>query len=170
MLEAGIPFSVVGDIMGWSPSTAIRMTKRYGHIGHTARRQAVEMLGSATAFDAEGAQKWAQWQGPALEQAPQALEKNGSSGRTRTYNPPVNSGNFGANAYNVSRLDTTKTATIALCDLLISAGFGCSSRTESGQTQAVVHSVEAVFANPHIRSATHVIQDKIIPRNPICLN
>ena len=45
-----------------SPSTAIRMTKRYGHIGHTARRQAVEMLGSATAFDAEGAQKWAQWQ------------------------------------------------------------------------------------------------------------
>jgi len=91
MLEAGIPFSVVGDIMGWSPSRASRMTKRYGHIGHTARRQAVEMLGSATAFDAEGAQKWAQWQGPALEQTPQVLEKNGSSGRTRTYNPPVNS-------------------------------------------------------------------------------
>lgn len=61
MLEAGVPFSVVSDIMGWSASTAVRMAKRYGHIGHSARRDAVDKLSSATLFDAEGAQKWAQW-------------------------------------------------------------------------------------------------------------
>jgi integrase len=61
MLEAGVPFSVVSDIMGWSASTAVRMAKRYGHIGHVARRDAVDKLSNATSFDAEGAQKWAQW-------------------------------------------------------------------------------------------------------------
>jgi integrase len=61
MLEAGVPFSVVSDIMGWSASTAVRMAKRYGHIGHSARRDAVDKLSSATLFDSEGAQKWAQW-------------------------------------------------------------------------------------------------------------
>jgi hypothetical protein len=60
MLEAGVPFSVVSEIMGWSASTAVRMAKRYGHIGHTARREAVDKLANATVFDAEGAQKWAQ--------------------------------------------------------------------------------------------------------------
>jgi integrase len=60
MLEAGVPFSVVSDIMGWSASTAVRMAKRYGHIGHSARREAVNKLSNATVFDAEGAQKWAQ--------------------------------------------------------------------------------------------------------------
>ena len=62
MLEAGVPSSVVSDIMGWSASTAVRMAKRYGHIGHTARRDAVDKLSNATVFDAEGAQKWAQRQ------------------------------------------------------------------------------------------------------------
>ncbi|HXY15261.1 MAG TPA: tyrosine-type recombinase/integrase [Terriglobales bacterium] len=62
MLEAGVPFSVVSDIMGWSPSTAVRMAKRYAHIGQSARREAVDKLSSATVFDREGAQKWAQWQ------------------------------------------------------------------------------------------------------------
>jgi hypothetical protein len=61
MLEAGVPFSVVSDIMGWSASTAIRMARRYGHIGHSARREAVDKLSNATVFDAEGAQKWAHW-------------------------------------------------------------------------------------------------------------
>jgi hypothetical protein len=61
MLEAGVPFSVVSDIMGWSASTAVRMAKRYGHIGNSARRDAVNKLSSTTFFDAEGAQKWAQW-------------------------------------------------------------------------------------------------------------
>jgi integrase len=63
MLEAGVPFSVVSDIMGWSASTAVRMAKRYGHIGHSARRDAVDKLSSATVFDREGAQNWAQWRG-----------------------------------------------------------------------------------------------------------
>jgi integrase len=60
MLEGGVPFAVVSDIMGWSPSTAVRMAKRYGHIGHSARRDAVDKLGNATAFDADSAQQWAQ--------------------------------------------------------------------------------------------------------------
>ena len=60
MLEAGVPFSVVSDIMGWSASTAVRMAKRYGHIGHSARLEAVDKLSGATLFDSEGAQKWAQ--------------------------------------------------------------------------------------------------------------
>lgn len=61
MLETGVPFSVVSDIMGWSASTAVPMAKRYGHIGHLARREAVDKLSNATVFDQEGAQKWAQW-------------------------------------------------------------------------------------------------------------
>ena len=37
-LEAGVPFSVVASIMGWSASTTVRMAKRYGHIGNRAQR------------------------------------------------------------------------------------------------------------------------------------
>src|SRR5688572_10823063 len=59
-LEAGVPFAVVSDIMGWSASTAIRMARRYAHIGHAARRNAIDKLASATTFDSDGAQKWAQ--------------------------------------------------------------------------------------------------------------
>jgi integrase len=44
MLEAGVPFSVVAAIMGWSASTTVRMSKRYGHIGHSAQRRAVDAL------------------------------------------------------------------------------------------------------------------------------
>ena len=58
MLEAGVPLAVVAELMGWSASTAIRMAKRYGHIGQNARRQAMETL--ATGYVAEGAQNWAQ--------------------------------------------------------------------------------------------------------------
>jgi len=36
------------------------MAKRYGHLGLSARRESINKLGSATTFDAEGAQKWAQ--------------------------------------------------------------------------------------------------------------
>jgi hypothetical protein len=37
--------------MGWSASTAIRIAKRYGHIGQRALRQAMELLDVAeTAF------------------------------------------------------------------------------------------------------------------------
>ena len=31
--------------MGWSAATAIRMAKRYGHIGHKAMREAMDILG-----------------------------------------------------------------------------------------------------------------------------
>jgi len=48
MLEAGIPFSVVASIMGWSASTTVRMAKRYGHIGQDAQRQAVAALGGSS--------------------------------------------------------------------------------------------------------------------------
>jgi integrase len=48
MLEAGIPFSVVASIMGWSASTTVRMAKRYGHIGQDAQRRAVDTLVGAS--------------------------------------------------------------------------------------------------------------------------
>jgi Phage integrase family len=59
MLEAGVPFSVVATIMGWSASTTVRMAKRYGHIGQIAQRLAVETLCepvSATGGAQNGAQ------------------------------------------------------------------------------------------------------------------
>jgi hypothetical protein len=37
-------FDMVAEIMGWSASTAIRMAKRYGHIGQRARTDAVAGL------------------------------------------------------------------------------------------------------------------------------
>jgi hypothetical protein len=44
MLEGGVPYPVVASIMGWSAATAIRMSKRYGHIGQKAHLQAVAWL------------------------------------------------------------------------------------------------------------------------------
>jgi integrase len=44
LLEAGQPFAVVADIMGWSAATAVRMAKRYGHIGPSAKRAAMAAL------------------------------------------------------------------------------------------------------------------------------
>jgi integrase len=44
LLESGQPFAVVADIMGWSAATAVRMAKRYGHIGESARRHAMAAL------------------------------------------------------------------------------------------------------------------------------
>jgi integrase len=61
MLEAGVPFSVVATIMGWSPSTTVRMARRYGHISQTAQRQAVDALKGAD-FETERTQSWAQSQ------------------------------------------------------------------------------------------------------------
>jgi len=61
MLEEGVPFSVVATIMGWSPSTTVRMARRYGHIGQTAQRHAVNALKGAD-FEGDGAQNWAQSQ------------------------------------------------------------------------------------------------------------
>jgi integrase len=69
MLEAGVPFSVVATIMGWSASTTVRMARRYGHIGQTAQRQAVNTLNEA-GFQGDGAQNWAQSQTPRVRQLP----------------------------------------------------------------------------------------------------
>jgi integrase len=44
MLEAGIPLTVVGAILGWSGSTMVLMAKRYGHIGTQAKHDAVAVL------------------------------------------------------------------------------------------------------------------------------
>jgi integrase len=44
LLEAGVGFPIVAEIMGWSASMAVRMAKRYGHIGHDAKRVAVESI------------------------------------------------------------------------------------------------------------------------------
>lgn len=44
LLEAGIPYPVVANMMGWSAATAIRMSKRYGHIGSHALREAADVL------------------------------------------------------------------------------------------------------------------------------
>jgi integrase len=51
MLEAGESFPVVASVMGWSASTAVRMAKRYGHIGEEAQRRAVAAL-SGVDFEA----------------------------------------------------------------------------------------------------------------------
>lgn len=67
MLEAGVPFSVVATIMGWSASTTVRMSRRYGHIGQAAQRQAVDALNRA-GFQDDGAQNWAQSQKPQVGQ------------------------------------------------------------------------------------------------------
>ena len=45
LLEAGVPYPVVAAMMGWSAATAIRMAKRYGHIGSQALREAADILG-----------------------------------------------------------------------------------------------------------------------------
>jgi integrase len=49
MLEAGVPFQVVAELMGWSPATTSRMAKRYGHIGKEALRKAVNSIAAAAA-------------------------------------------------------------------------------------------------------------------------
>ena len=44
MLERGAAFATVATIMGWSPGTAMRMARRYAHIGKSAQREALALL------------------------------------------------------------------------------------------------------------------------------
>jgi integrase len=44
LLERGASFATVATVMGWSPGTAMKMAKRYGHIGPSAQRQALALL------------------------------------------------------------------------------------------------------------------------------
>ena len=44
LLENGVPFATVAQILGWSASTAVRMAKRYGHIRPDVLRAALERI------------------------------------------------------------------------------------------------------------------------------
>jgi len=44
LLERGAAFATVATVMGWSPGTATKMAKRYGHIGRSAQREALALL------------------------------------------------------------------------------------------------------------------------------
>ena len=43
LLERGAAFATVATVMGWSAGTAMRMAKRYGHIGKSAQRDALAL-------------------------------------------------------------------------------------------------------------------------------
>jgi len=45
--RTGTPIAVVSQILGWSASTAVRMSKRYGHIRPEVQRQALATLATA---------------------------------------------------------------------------------------------------------------------------
>ena len=47
LLEQGTPIAVVSQILGWSASTAVRMSKRYGHIRPEVQRQALVAVATA---------------------------------------------------------------------------------------------------------------------------
>ncbi|MEI6475407.1 MAG: tyrosine-type recombinase/integrase [Planctomycetota bacterium] len=44
LLEQGVSLPIVGQILGWAPSTTVRMAQRYGHIGQEAQRNAMALL------------------------------------------------------------------------------------------------------------------------------
>jgi len=44
LLESGQTLPMVASIIGWSPSTTVRMAQRYGHISTDARRVAMEAM------------------------------------------------------------------------------------------------------------------------------
>lgn len=68
MLESGTPLSVVATLMGWSPSTTVRMSRRYGHIGQAAQREAVKALEGKTAkIEGDSPQKLPQFQNGARQ-------------------------------------------------------------------------------------------------------
>jgi len=48
VLEKGVPIATVAQVAGWSASTAIRTSERYGHLRPEAQPQALESI--ATAF------------------------------------------------------------------------------------------------------------------------
>jgi integrase len=49
LLETGASLPIVGQILGWSPSTTVRMVQRYGHIGQEAQKIALDRLDGASA-------------------------------------------------------------------------------------------------------------------------
>lgn len=54
---------MVATIMGWSPSTTVRMSRRYGHIGQAAQVEAVKALeGKMAKIDGDSPQNHPQFQ------------------------------------------------------------------------------------------------------------
>jgi integrase len=53
MLDAGVPMAKVAKIVGWSPSTMVRMAARYGHFNLEDLRSAVETI-TASVADSPG--------------------------------------------------------------------------------------------------------------------
>jgi integrase len=53
LLELGTPIVVVAQILGWSASTAVRMTKRYGHIRPETQRRALDAVAMEIVHQAE---------------------------------------------------------------------------------------------------------------------
>ena len=110
LAESGASDQTIMDIAG---HVSKQMLKHYSHIRMEAKRVALESILqkqvtssesakdhsplSAVAQDSEGEslQKSLQWLNSrthrGVRKASNALKRNGSSGRTRTYNPPVNS-------------------------------------------------------------------------------
>jgi integrase len=52
MLDAGVPIAKVAKIVGWSPSTMVKMAARYGHFNLEELRGAVETITAPTADSA----------------------------------------------------------------------------------------------------------------------
>lgn len=88
MLEGGVPYPVVASIMGWSAATAIRMAKRYGHIGNAAHVNAVALLNGFTGpkADQSDSESWPQSRADGNESHGQEvgpLKNHQSGGRAR---------------------------------------------------------------------------------------
>lgn len=60
LVEGGTPYPKLAAILGWSPATAARMAKRYGHVSVEALREEVDRLDRPES-DGKGAKKGAKW-------------------------------------------------------------------------------------------------------------
>ena len=48
MIKAGIPIPIIAQLVGWSTSTMVTMTARYGHYSMDTLRRAVETISSGS--------------------------------------------------------------------------------------------------------------------------
>jgi len=90
MVESGSQLPLLAVVMGWSPATTTRMVHRYGHPSIEVLRALVSSLKSAN-FQPDSPQNPPQEGGAKGGDKGELADLIGSSGRTRTSNPPVNS-------------------------------------------------------------------------------
>ena|GEM_PF-5866092 len=88
MLAAGKSLHGVAKLPGWSAATAVRAGQQYGHFSESELRGLDE---DKSAHEGRVAGQPPAKQSGGHARKAQVNEKNGSSGRIRTYNPPVNS-------------------------------------------------------------------------------